>query len=255
MEACMKKSAPLLLAVLVLSGRAVLTQIPQEPVHAPDGGTREFLTSIAVPPLPNAPFSASVNTEWTRYLDNGATMTVRNRRLIARDGQGRVFQERRWFVSERGPVESRLTRTEISDPASRTIAYCDPSQRVCELRVYRAPAAVAPPHAGASPNGKNSLTSENLGTQIVNGLELIGTREIQTVSGAALGIDRPLKITKEFWYSRQLGLNVSTKRSDPRSGVEEFTVTDINESEPDPALFALPPNARIVDYRTQAAAR
>jgi hypothetical protein len=146
MKACMKRSARLLLVVLVISGRAVFSQIPQEPVHAPDGGNREFLTSIAVPPLPNAPFSATVNTEWTRYLDNGATMTVKNRRLIARDGQGRVFQERRSFVSERGPVESRLTRTEISDPASRTIAYCDPSQRVCELRVYRAPAAVAPAH-------------------------------------------------------------------------------------------------------------
>ena len=45
----MKKSAPLLLAVLVLvtSSRAVLSQIPQEPAHAPDGGTTEFLTTAS----------------------------------------------------------------------------------------------------------------------------------------------------------------------------------------------------------------
>jgi hypothetical protein len=251
----MAKSAALLLALLMLSSRAVLSQIQQEPTHAPDGGTREFLSSIAVPTLPNAPFSATVNTEWTRYLENGATMIVKNHRLIARDGKGRTFQERRWFVPEGGPLESRLTRTEIADPGMHTIAYCDPNQHVCELRVYRAAATVELPRVGASPNGAISLTRENLGTQTVNGLELIGTREIQTIRGAMVGADRPLTITKEFWYSRRLGLNVSTKRSDPRSGVEVFTVTDINPSEPDPTLFALPQDARIVDYRNPTPVR
>jgi hypothetical protein len=39
---------------------------------------------------------------------------------------------------------------------------------------------------------------------------------------------------------------------DPRNGVELFTLTDIRQSEPDPNLFALPKNAKIVDYRTLA---
>jgi hypothetical protein len=255
METFMTKPAALFLALLVVSSRAAVSQIQHEPTHAPDGGTQQFLTSISVPPLANAPFSATVNTEWTRYLEDGATMIVKNRRLIARDGRGRTFQERRWFVPEGGPVESRLTRTEIADPVMHTIAYCDPYQHVCELRVYRAAATVALPHPGASPNGASALTSQNLGTQTVDGLELIGTRETQTIRGAAVGSDRPLSITKEFWYSRRLGLNVSTKRSDPRSGIEVFTVTDINQSEPDPALFTLPQDARIVDYRNAAPVR
>jgi hypothetical protein len=102
------------------------------------------------------------------------------------------------------------------------------------------------------PNGTGSLVREDLGTQTVNGIEMIGTREIMTVAEALVGTDRPLQITKEFWYSPRLGLNLSTKRMDPRNGVELFTVTDIVQSEPDPSLFALPKNARIVDYRTPA---
>ena len=79
-------------------------------------------------------------------------MTVKNRRLIARDGQGRVFQERRWFVSERS-VESRLTRTEISDPASHHRLLRSFSARLRAAGLQGA-AAVASPHAGASPNGQ-----------------------------------------------------------------------------------------------------
>jgi hypothetical protein len=124
---------------------------PTEPVHAPDGGTREFLPASRCPASERS-FSATVNTEWTRYLDNGATMTVKNRRLIARDGQGRVFQERRWFVSERS-VESRLTRTEISDPASHHRLLRSFSARLRAAGLQGA-AAVASPHAGASPNGQ-----------------------------------------------------------------------------------------------------
>ena len=250
-----RSAAALILALLLFPSRAVLTQVQREPVHAPDGGTREMITSISVPPLPNAPFSATVNTEWTRYLENGATLIIKNHRLIARDGNGRVFQERRWLAPDGSPLQSRLTRTEIADPGTHTIALCDPFQQVCELRFYGAGVNVALPPAGTSPNGAGSLTREDLGTQTVNGLEMVGTREIQTINAAAVGTDRPLSITKEFWYSRHLGLNLSTKRSDPRSGVEVFTVTDINPSEPDPNLFALPQSARTVDYRAPAQRR
>jgi hypothetical protein len=111
-----------------------------------------MLTSIVVPPLPNAPFSATVNTEWTRSLENGATMIFKNHRLIARDAHGPIFHPARDRRNARGVDGERL--------------------------------------------------------------------------------------------------NLMTKRMDPRNGVELFTLTDINLSEPDPGLFALPKGVRIVDNRT-----
>src|SRR5215467_9542569 len=97
------------LSAIVLSSAFLFAQAPQAPTRAPDGSTRQMLTSIVVPPLPNAPFSATVNTEWTRYLTDGATLVLKNRRLIARDGRGRVFEERRFLVPNLDPNrQSRL---------------------------------------------------------------------------------------------------------------------------------------------------
>jgi hypothetical protein len=85
----MTRSAALMVALVMLAGRLVLTQT--QPVHAPDGDSGIFgVASIAVPPLPGAPFTAFVNTEETRYRPDGLPgMISRNHRLIARDGQGR----------------------------------------------------------------------------------------------------------------------------------------------------------------------
>ena len=88
---------------------------------------------------------------------------------------------------------------------------------------------------------------------MLNGLDLIGTRETQTMKPLVTGSDRPLVVVKEFWYSRQLGLNVLTTRNDPRSGKEVFTVTDIRQGEPDAALFAMPADFRVVDLRAALA--
>ena len=64
----MTKSLGAVALLVAAGGLSVFTQ-GQAPVHAPDGGTQTRLMSIMVPPLPNAPFSAMVNTEWTRYLE------------------------------------------------------------------------------------------------------------------------------------------------------------------------------------------
>jgi hypothetical protein len=248
----MTRSTALLVVLAALTGQVVLAQI--QPVHAPDGDSGiGLIFNIIVPPLPNAPFSATVNAEETRYTPGGLPMMTTNHRLIARDGRGRVFQERRMLVPAGSSRESQLTQTEIADPATRTIAVCGPDQRVCELRVYRVPVTVTLPAAGPSADGASNLTREDLGTQTVNGFEMIGSREALTL---AMNTNRPLTVTKEFWYSPQLGLNLSTRRWDPRIGrVEVFSVTDINLSEPDPSLFTLPGGARVVDYRTPGAGR
>jgi hypothetical protein len=139
------------------------------------------------------------------------------------------------------PIASQVWRTELAEPSTHTVAYCDSRTHVCELRPYAGPPATMPPAPG--------FVSENLGSQIRNGLDLVGTRETQTINPRVAGSDRPIVVVKEFWYSPQLGLNVLTTRDDPRSGKEVFTVTDIHWGEPDPSLFALPANVRVVDLR------
>ena len=45
-----------------------------------DGGVRAVLESIVIPPIPNHPFSATLDTEWVQYAGEGATVTLVNER-------------------------------------------------------------------------------------------------------------------------------------------------------------------------------
>src|SRR5438132_1993258 len=86
------KSIPifLLACFLLLPNSVSLAQAQQQPQRVPDGGTREVLISILIPSLPNAPFTATVNTGWIRQLPDGSTITLKNHRAIARDAAGRM---------------------------------------------------------------------------------------------------------------------------------------------------------------------
>ena len=141
----MKSALFLVLAgFLVLRGPLSLSQAPPERPRPPDGGTREVLISILIPSLLNAPFSATVATESVRQLADGSRITLVNRRAIARDTAGRIFQERRLLVPDDGKHESIVTQIEISDPVSHQLYICVPRERVCQVEFFSAPQFVPP---------------------------------------------------------------------------------------------------------------
>src|SRR5271165_3614021 len=129
--------------VLLTAGATLLlipsqfAQAPSGGTGIPDGGTREVLVSIFIPSLPDAPFTATVNTEWVRPLGDGSRITLKNHRLIARDKNGRIFQERRLLVTEGGKQESVVTQTEITDPVAHQEYICKPQQHVSQLEEFQ----------------------------------------------------------------------------------------------------------------------
>jgi hypothetical protein len=44
----------------------ISAQNTQDALHAPDGNSYTRIISIFIAPIPNAPFTATVSTEWTR---------------------------------------------------------------------------------------------------------------------------------------------------------------------------------------------
>lgn len=246
-----RKSVLLLLAgFLFLRGFLSLSQAPPERPRPPDGGTREVLISILIPSLLNAPFSATVATESVRQLADGSRITLANRRAIARDTAGRIFQERRLLVPEDGKHESIVTQIEISDPVSHQLYICVPRERVCQVEFFSAPQFV-PPAVGPTSAAKQSGSPgrEDLGKQFVSGLETLGTRETNVIEAGAIGNDSPITLSREYWYSPQLGVNLISKLQDPRIGTQDFEVQDITVGEPDQKLFAVPPGSQIIDLR------
>jgi len=226
-------------------------QTPQKGPAIPDGGTREVLLSIFIPSLPNAPFAATVNTEWIRALPDGTRITLKNHRLIARDKRGRIFQERRALVPEEGKQESVLTQTEISDPVAHEQYICAPLEHVvCQLEVFHPVESGSPAIGSTAQKTPGSPGEESLGRQWIAGMEAVGTREIEVIPTGTIGNDSPILSKREYWYSRQLGLNILSIREDPRFGTQKFELSDVTLGEPDAKLFAPPEGSKILDLRT-----
>jgi len=103
---------------------------------------------------------------------------------------------------------------------------------------------------------KYDTKTESLGTQDFEGVMAEGTRTTTTIPADAIGNERPIEIVYERWYSKDLGMLVYSKHSDPRFGEQTYRLTNINRSEPDPSLFEVPPGYKIVSdqsttiYRT-----
>ena len=93
---------------------------------------------------------------------------------------------------------------------------------------------------GGPGDNKWDTKTEDLGTQNIEGVTCEGTRRITTIPAGAIGNERPIEITYERWYSKDLGMVVSSKHSDPRFGDQTYTLKNIVRAEPDPSLFTVP---------------
>src|ERR1700757_100799 len=127
-----------------------------------------------------------------------------------------------------------FTQIEISDPVAHEQYICQPREKVCQRELFLAPDFVPP---DAEPTSSGSLTREGLGKQLINGLETIGIRESAVIPAGAIGNDTPIQSIREFWYSPRLGVNLISKRRDPRFGTQNFEVSEINLGDPDSQLF------------------
>jgi hypothetical protein len=89
-----------------------------------------------------------------------------------------------------------------------------------------------------SPNANE--VKEQLGKQIIEGVEAEGTRRKVTIAAGEIGNERALEIVSERWYSPELQLVVMTRHSDPRFGETTYKLTNINRAEPAKSLFEVP---------------
>ena len=86
-------------------------------------------------------------------------------------------------------------------------------------------------------NSKIQTRKESLGTRDFNGVQAEGVRVITTFAAGAVGNENEIEVTSETWFSKELGVVVYLKRSDPRIGETTYQMTNITRAEPDPSLF------------------
>jgi hypothetical protein len=101
------------------------------------------------------------------------------------------------------------------------------------------------------------VSTEDLGTQTMEGVLVEGTRTTRTIPAGEIGNEKPISIVTEVWTSPELKTVVMSKRSDPRMGEHTFQLTNIVRAEPDASLFKVPADFKIVEgpqpiqYRTR----
>jgi len=246
---------------LLIVGFAILGQTAaaqdqpaqKQVVRIPDGGTSGRMESIFVPPKAGAPFSMVLVTEWSRPLNNGTggTFTLTNERRIQRDSKGRIYQERWLLVPKGSKIQSIMDIFQITDPEQHTWYNCETRTKVCNLYQYSLTTQdnfqPAIGTSGPMPNGNGFRQHEDLGLSSSAGVETHGYRETSTINAGVLGNDQPMVSTREFWYSPQLAINLSSIVETPQSGKQVFTAKDLSTSEPDPSFFNVPEGYKVVD--------
>jgi hypothetical protein len=231
-------------------------EIPSPAVApAPDGATLigpAFNSGVFVTPVPDAPFSAEAEQDMEQALNDGSAVHRKTTAHIARDSQGRIHNEGREVLPASSTREPILLSIHIYDPETRLNTFLDPYTHIARQSVFPKPPATEPPGnwwlaAASAPTFTPNLHVQDLGLDVMDGLDVHGYRRIYTISADASGTSRPVIVSDEIWYSEQLHINVLTRHSDPRTGQLTVTVTNINVNEPDVELFAIPPDYKFVD--------
>jgi hypothetical protein len=238
-----------LLALSLLLVCTLSAQESDEPSRGPDGGTRVHVGGIEILPVVGRPFSGRDSIDWTRNLEDGTVQTTHLEANLARDGQGRIYRERVPFVPANSNEPSKRKEITISDPTTHSRIICIVAARRCTITGYYAPTSFTLRPVGAFDKGKRTLSRESIGSDVVDGLNVVGTRETITINAGAVGNSQPLITTREFWYSPDLQVNLSVTRKDPREGTQVIHVIDLSRSEPDPAMFEVPAGFVVKDLR------
>ena len=284
----------LLLAVLAAS--CVCAQEKGDVVYQTSGAVSAMAILGPTDPVLGAPYSATLTNESVQTLADGNRIAQTSTGATARDSQGRTRQDMALPALGNLAAANSPHLVFIQDPVAQVSytlnltaktaqkmpappppfpgdAAVPDSPSVGTRVVTRGAAPLPPPDAMAGAMGMATgpvifqkqifandsahVTTEDLGSQTMEGVLVTGVRTTHTIPAGEIGNDKPIIITTEVWKSPDLKTIVYSKRSDPRMGDVTFHLTNIVRTEPDPALFTVPADFKLVDspqpilYRTK----
>jgi hypothetical protein len=220
-------------------------------VHVPGGpGGRfffmggEFSFENRLKPVTGAPFSAQATTEETQVLADGNQIKHSENAQVYRDSSGRTRRDA--TISHIGPWSSAETPRKIvniHDPVAAMNYMLDVTDKTVVKMPEHARKGGGPAARRAfaeKPDANVQRTTESLGTQVMAGVTVQGTRTTETIPAGAIGNENPIVVVSERWTSPDLQLTVYSKHTDPRFGTTIYQLTTINRQEPDPTLFQVP---------------
>ena len=208
-----------------------------------------------------APYSAQAVTQFTQTLADGNHIQRTTTASMSRDSQGRTRTER--SLPAIGALAGSGTASKavfINDPVAGMGYMLDAAHKTARQMPANRHRPPSDPsflpgtgtlqHSPIKQRSNANVKIDDLGTQVMDGLNVQGKRKTRTIPAAQAGSARDIEIVNETWYSPDLQMVVMSKTSDPRFGDSVYQVTNINRVEPDPSLFTVPS-----DYQVQQGRR
>ncbi len=136
----------------------------------------------------------------------------------------------------------------INDPVNRVTITLDLTQRIARKVEHPAPAQTRTPSSSVPSQGSGAKTTTELGTQKIDGIEVVGQRFVNMVPVTMFtGSGKPIEQTTEVWVSIELQLPILVTVSDAVSGKTTVRYKNIQRDvEMDPQLFDVPAGFQVV---------
>jgi len=236
---------------------------------------------MAGPVVPGAPFSADAATIVVQTLGDGTRIEQKSTAKYYRDGTGRVRREQTVLGLDNlnASAAARTIITFDSVPGDQMPYLLEPESRTARpmargIALSNAAGALSTFRLRTSTgNGAGDLIDvitgfqgltvarrglpndlrpmeEDLGSRQIEGVRANGHRTTTTIPQGRIGNDRPIQITDEQWYSPDLSVLISSRYSDPRTGVVEYKLTNVVRGEPRADLFTVPSDYTVVQGLT-----
>jgi hypothetical protein len=241
----------------------------------------EFHGGVDVEVVKNQAYQAQAVTEIKQTLANGSHISQTTTATVARDSDGRTVRIQKlvaigpWTTSS--DEGKSTTITTIFDPVAGThIDYTSDIKVAHVMQMPPLPDAAANASreaghqvqsfafgvAGDGPSfvmggstgtraissqgseGKDQKT-ESLGAKTIEGIQATGTRNTNTIPAGAIGNDKDVVITHETWYSPELKLVLLSTQDDPRFGQTTYSLKNVQQGEPNKALFQVPAGYKV----------
>jgi hypothetical protein len=230
-------------------------------------------------PVQGAPYSATIKNESVQTLADGNHIKQSSTGTVARDSLGRTRQDT--MLPPIGNLSAADTPHIVFIHDS--VAQKSYTLNLTDKTAHEMPPLPPPPPGGPGPGGpdmffvqagngaiargqlpdtpmqviagrkiekkaaKGEITTEDLGSQTMEGVFVTGERTTRTIPAGQVGNEKPISIVTEVWTSPDLKTIVYSKRSDPRMGEQIFQLTNISRNEPDASLFTVPNDFKVME--------
>lgn len=192
--------------------------------------------------ITGAPYAAEVTFEHTQTLSDGNLIDQKNTGMVYRDSQGRTRVEETRSTSSGNPEQV----IRITDPVARVGYVLDAAKKTAHK--FMLPAARTGNLRPASRPGANAnVTTQDLGSNNMNGMLVQGTETTRTIPAGAMGNTGPIQITTTRWYSPELKVDISSETNDPQHGKSTTSLTNISQAEPASSEFEVPADYTVVN--------